>query len=245
MQKVKSFFIKIYCWICKLLIVAGMRIVFRPKIRYTNKAALKEYRRKPAIFIVNHTTLYDGIVMFSVLNKYKANILIAKDWYEKEAFKTILEGNRCIPLDRKNPEYMAKAEMRKRGVEEELIAAATGTADTDNEQIIEARKIFADLYEKYREKIQPEAEKVKEAGGLFILGTERHESRRIDNQLRGRAGRQGDPGASAFYLSLDDDLLRLFGGERITGIIDKMGLPEDQPLDARLLSNTIENAQKH
>ena len=100
MQKVKSFFIKIYCWICKLLIVAGMRIVFRPKIRYTNKAALKAYRHKPAIFIVNHTTLYDGIVMFSVLNKYKANILIAKDWYEKEAFKTILEGNRCIPLDR-------------------------------------------------------------------------------------------------------------------------------------------------
>lgn len=100
MQKIKALFIKIYCWICKIGIVAGMRIIFRPKIRYTNKEVLKEYRKKPAIFIVNHTTLYDGIVMFSVLNKYKANILIAKDWYEKKAFKTILEGNRCIPLDR-------------------------------------------------------------------------------------------------------------------------------------------------
>ncbi len=100
MQKIKNFFLKIYCWICKILIVAGMRIIFRPKIRYTNKEALKEYRNKPAIFIVNHTTLYDGIVMFSVLNKYKANILIAKDWYEKKGFKTILEGNRAIPLDR-------------------------------------------------------------------------------------------------------------------------------------------------
>lgn len=100
MQKIKKFFLKIYCWIFKIVIVAGMRIVFRPKIRHTNKAALKEYRKKPAIFIVNHTTLYDGIVMFSVLNKYNANILIAKDWYEKKAFKTILEGNRTIPLDR-------------------------------------------------------------------------------------------------------------------------------------------------
>ncbi|MBQ7832736.1 MAG: 1-acyl-sn-glycerol-3-phosphate acyltransferase [Lachnospiraceae bacterium] len=100
MQKIKAFFLKIYCWLWKIVIVAGMRIVFRPKIRYMNKAALKEYRNKPAIFIVNHTTLYDGIVMFSVLNKYRANILIAKDWYEKKNFRTILEGNRCIPLDR-------------------------------------------------------------------------------------------------------------------------------------------------
>ena len=100
MQKIKDFFLKIYCWLCKILIVAGVREIFRPKIRYTNKAVLKEYRNKPAIFIVNHTTLYDGIVMFSVLNKYKANILIAKDWYEKKAFKTIFEGNRTIPLDR-------------------------------------------------------------------------------------------------------------------------------------------------
>lgn len=96
----KAFFLKIYCWICKIGIVAGMRIVFRPKVRYTNKEALKEYRNKPAIFIVNHTTLYDGVVMFSLLNKYKSNILIAKDWYEKKGFKTALEGNRAIPLDR-------------------------------------------------------------------------------------------------------------------------------------------------
>lgn len=100
MQKIKELFLKIYCWICKIGIVAGMRIIFRPKIRYTNKEVLKEYRNKPAIFIVNHTTLYDGIVMFSILNKYKANILIAKDWYEKKGIKTILEGNRAIPLDR-------------------------------------------------------------------------------------------------------------------------------------------------
>lgn len=100
MKQIKAFFLKIYCWICKIGIVAGMRIIFRPKIRYANKKALKEYRRKPAIFIVNHTTLYDGIVMFSVLNKYRGNILIAKDWYDKKGFKTILEGNRCIPLDR-------------------------------------------------------------------------------------------------------------------------------------------------
>lgn len=99
-KKLKAFFLKIYCWICKVVLVVGMRIVFRPKIRYSNKAAVIEYRNKPAIFIVNHTTLYDGIVMFSVLNKYKANILIAKDWYEKKYIKTILEGNRCIPLDR-------------------------------------------------------------------------------------------------------------------------------------------------
>ena len=99
-KKLKAFFLKIYCWICKVVLVVGMRIVFRPKIRYSNKAAVKEYRNKPAIFIVNHTTLYDGIVMFSVLNKYKANILIAKDWYEKKYIKTVLEGNRCIPLDR-------------------------------------------------------------------------------------------------------------------------------------------------
>ena len=100
MKKIKAFFIKVYCWICKIGIVAGMRIIFRPKVRYINKSILKEYRKKPAIFIVNHTTLYDGIVMFSLLNKYKANILMAKDWYEKPGIKTILEGNRCIPLDR-------------------------------------------------------------------------------------------------------------------------------------------------
>ena len=143
-----------------------------------------------------------------------------------------------------NPEFLAKQEMRSKGIAEELIIEANGTSNTDDPEIIEARKLFSELYEKHREKIAPEAKKVREAGGLFILGTERHESRRIDNQLRGRSGRQGDPGESRFYLSLEDDLMRLFGSERIAGLVDRMGLDEDTAIDARLLSNSIEGAQK-
>ncbi len=143
-----------------------------------------------------------------------------------------------------NPEYMAKREMRKMEIDEELIAVATGSAEIDDEEIIKARAVYRELFEKFKEEIAPEAEKVKEAGGLFILGTERHESRRIDNQLRGRSGRQGDPGESRFYLSLEDDLMRLFGSERIIGIVERLGLPEDTPIDAKILSNQIENAQK-
>ena len=143
-----------------------------------------------------------------------------------------------------NPEYMAKKEMRKMEIDEELIAMATGTAEIDNEEVKEARRVFAELYERFKEEIAPEADAVREAGGLFILGTERHESRRIDNQLRGRSGRQGDPGESRFYLSLQDDLMRLFGSERLIGIVEKMGLPDDMPIDAKILSNTIESAQK-
>ena len=143
-----------------------------------------------------------------------------------------------------NPEYMAKAEMRRRGIPEEIVVQATGTGTTDDSDILSARELFSELYEKFKEEIAPEADKVREAGGLFILGTERHESRRIDNQLRGRSGRQGDPGESRFYLSLEDDLMRLFGSDKIVGIIDRMGLDEDTPIDARILSNTIENAQK-
>lgn len=143
-----------------------------------------------------------------------------------------------------NPEYMAKAEMRKKGIPEEIIVQANGTGTTDDEEILRAREIFSELYAKFKEEIAPEADKVRAAGGLFILGTERHESRRIDNQLRGRSGRQGDPGESRFYLSLEDDLMRLFGSDKIVGIIDRMGLDEDTPIDARILSNTIENAQK-
>ena len=143
-----------------------------------------------------------------------------------------------------NPEYMAKAEMRKMKIEEHLITEATGTADTDNEEILAARATFSELYEKFREQIAPEAKKVREAGGLFILGTERHESRRIDNQLRGRSGRQGDPGESRFFLSLEDDLMRLFGSDRVGGLAARLGLDENLPLDVRILSNSIENAQK-
>ncbi len=143
-----------------------------------------------------------------------------------------------------NPEYMAKAEMRKQDYDEKLIAMATSSAPSEDEAVNEARAKFAELYEKYKAEIAPEADRVREAGGLFILGTERHESRRIDNQLRGRSGRQGDPGESRFYLSLEDDLMRLFGSDRIAGLCARLGLDEDTPIDAKILSGSIETAQK-
>lgn len=143
-----------------------------------------------------------------------------------------------------NPEFLAKSEMRKMGIDEELIMLSTGSAHTEDEAVLGARKTFSELYEKYKEEIKPEADRVREAGGLFILGTERHESRRIDNQLRGRSGRQGDPGQSKFYISLEDDLMRLFGGDRLFNMVDKLGLDEDTPIDAKILSNNIESAQK-
>ena len=143
-----------------------------------------------------------------------------------------------------NPEYMAKSDMRKQGVDEGLIAMATSSAPSENPEVNEARATYHALYEKYRAEIAPEAAKVREAGGLFILGTERHESRRIDNQLRGRSGRQGDPGESRFFLSLEDDLMRLFGSDRISTMCERLGLDENTPIDAKLLSGSIENAQK-
>ena len=143
-----------------------------------------------------------------------------------------------------NPEYLAKSEMRKMGIEEDLIALSTGNSVTEDEAVLEARRTFAALNEKYKEAIKPEADKVRAAGGLFILGTERHESRRIDNQLRGRSGRQGDPGMSKFYISLEDDLMRLFGGDRLYNMVDRLGLDEDTPIDAKILSDNIESAQK-
>ncbi len=144
-----------------------------------------------------------------------------------------------------NPEYMAKADLRALGIDESLIVQATGTADTEDESILGVRRQYKELYDKHKAEIAPEAEKVRAAGGLFILGTERHESRRIDNQLRGRSGRQGDPGESRFFLSLEDDLMRLFGNnDRIIAIIDRLGLDEDTPIEAGILSNTIESAQK-
>ncbi len=125
----------------------------------------------------------------------------------------------------------------------EIIAEATGFAETDNQEILDARQKFAAYMDKHKAEIAGEAEKVREAGGLFIIGTERHDSRRIDNQLRGRAGRQGDPGESRFYLSLDDDLMRLFGGDRITGLMERLDLGEDIPIENRMLTKGIENAQ--
>ena len=143
-----------------------------------------------------------------------------------------------------NAEYLAKSELRRMGCTEELIAEATGFAETDNQEILDARANYTALEKKYDEIIAPEAQRVRDAGGLYIIGTERHESRRIDNQLRGRAGRQGDPGASRFFLSLQDDLMRLFGGERITNVMNTLKTPEDMPIEAKMITNTIENAQK-
>ena len=143
-----------------------------------------------------------------------------------------------------NAEYLAKAELRKAGLSDELIAESTGYADTDNEEILNARKMFAEAEAKYKDEIKAEADQVRAAGGLFILGTERHESRRIDNQLRGRAGRQGDPGESRFYLSLEDDIMRLFGSERVMGMMEKLGVDEDTPIEQKMLTNAIENAQR-
>ena len=143
-----------------------------------------------------------------------------------------------------NAEFMAKAQLRRQGMSDELLAEATGHAETEDQEILDARKLFADTEAKYKEEIREEAEKVRQAGGLYILGTERHESRRIDNQLRGRAGRQGDPGESRFFLSLEDDILRLFGSERIQGLMERLGVDDDTPLDQKMLSGAIENAQK-
>ena len=143
-----------------------------------------------------------------------------------------------------NAEFLAKSEMRKLGYAEELIAEATGFGETDNEDILEAREKFSELEKKYKEEIKDEAQAVREAGGLFIIGTERHESRRIDNQLRGRSGRQGDPGESRFYLSMEDDLLRLFGGERIKTIMSTLTRDNPQPLQMGMLTKSVESAQK-
>ena len=142
-----------------------------------------------------------------------------------------------------NAEYLARADLVKAGYSDEVIADATGYAETDNEEILAARKLFAEKMAQHKAVIAEEAEKVRAAGGLFIIGTERHESRRIDNQLRGRAGRQGDPGETRFYISLEDDLMRLFGGERIQNMMEKFDLDEDTPIENKMLTKAIENAQ--
>ena len=143
-----------------------------------------------------------------------------------------------------NDEQMAVATLKKEGYPEEIIVEATGYADTDNEEILAARARYKELLEKYGEQVAKDAEIVRAAGGLYILGTERHESRRIDNQLRGRAGRQGDPGESSFYISMEDDLMRLFGSERIQKMMENLGIADDEPIDQKILSGAIENAQK-
>ena len=142
-----------------------------------------------------------------------------------------------------NAEYLAKNDLRKAGLTDELIAEATGYAETDNQEILDARALFARKLQEHKAAIAGEAERVREAGGLYIIGTERHDSRRIDNQLRGRAGRQGDPGETRFYISLEDDLMRLFGGERINSFMERMQLDEDTPIEQKMLTKAIEQAQ--
>ena len=143
-----------------------------------------------------------------------------------------------------NAEYMAMNELRKEDLPEELLQEANAYSETSDPAILDIRSRYEQLLAKYKAAIADEAQKVRDAGGLFIIGTERHESRRIDNQLRGRSGRQGDPGESRFYLSLQDDLMRLFSSDRIMGMMDTLGLDEDTPIDAKILSNAVENAQK-
>ena len=143
-----------------------------------------------------------------------------------------------------NAEFLAKSDLRKQGVGEEMIGEATGFAETDNQEILDARVAYAAAEAKYKAEIGIEADKVRAAGGLFIIGSERHESRRIDNQLRGRAGRQGDPGESRFFLSLEDDIMRLFGGDRVSGLMDALKVDEDTPIEQKMLSNMIESSQK-
>lgn len=143
-----------------------------------------------------------------------------------------------------NPDYLARNEMMRQGYEDEMIENATSYAETDDQEILDARKVYQELYTKHKEVTDREHERVIEVGGLHIIGTERHESRRIDNQLRGRAGRQGDPGSSQFFIALEDDLMRLFGGDRITGLLERVGMDEDVRLEYGMLSKQIEMAQK-
>ncbi|MCI8648652.1 MAG: preprotein translocase subunit SecA [Anaerotruncus sp.] len=186
-------------------------------------------------------------VKHEVLNaKYhekEAEIVAQAGKYGAVTIATNMAGRGTDIMLGGNAEYLAKAELRRKGYEDEIISEATGFADTDNEEINEARKLYSELMEQYKGEISAEAQKVREAGGLFIIGTERHESRRIDNQLRGRAGRQGDPGQTRFFMSLEDDLMRLFGGERIQSMMDMLGAEDDMPIEAKILTNSIESAQ--
>ena len=143
-----------------------------------------------------------------------------------------------------NAEYMAKNELRKQGLSDELIAESNSFAETEDPEILAARAAYTEAYKRFKVETDKQAELVRQAGGLFIIGTERHESRRIDNQLRGRSGRQGDPGETRFYLSMQDDIMRLFGSERIMNMMETLGIDEDTPIDAKILSGAIENAQK-
>ena len=183
-------------------------------------------------------------VLNAKFHDIEADIVAQAGKYGAVTISTNMAGRGTDIMLGGNAEYLAKAQMRKEEYPEEIIQSATGSAEHVPEEVIEARKYFKELYRNFQETIQPEADKVREAGGLFVIGTERHESRRIDNQLRGRSGRQGDPGESRFFLSFEDDLMRLFGSERIIGVVERLGLDEDTPIDAKILSGSIESAQK-
>ncbi|MBE6708426.1 MAG: preprotein translocase subunit SecA, partial [Ruminococcaceae bacterium] len=175
----------------------------------------------------------------------EADIVAQAGKYGSVTISTNMAGRGTDILLGGNAEYLAKAEMRKMEYDEETINIAAGSLQDISDEQKAARDVYRDLYKKFQDEIRPEAEKVCDAGGLFVIGTERHESRRIDNQLRGRSGRQGDPGESRFFLSLEDDLMRLFGSERIMGVIERLGMDDDTPIGEKLLSNSIESAQKH
>ena len=187
-------------------------------------------------------------IKHTVLNaKYhekEAEIVANAGKYGTVTISTNMAGRGTDIMLGGNPEFLAKQEMIKNGYDEDVVGLAIGSSLSVSDEVLEARKVYRELFEKYKKQIEPEAEKIKAAGGLFIIGTERHESRRIDNQLRGRSGRQGDPGESRFFLSLEDDLMRLFGSERILGMVERLGLEETQPISAGILSHSIEDAQK-
>ncbi len=183
-------------------------------------------------------------VLNAKYHEQEAQIVAQAGKYGAVTIATNMAGRGTDIMLGGNAEFLAKNELRKQGCEEELLAQADAHSETHDPQILEIREKYANLLQNFKAEIAEEAEKVRAAGGLFIIGTERHESRRIDNQLRGRAGRQGDPGESRFYLSLQDDLMRLFASDRVASMMDAMGLDEDTPIDAKILSGAVENAQK-
>ncbi len=218
---------------------------------------IRECHEKGQPVLVGTVSIEKNELLSKLLAKegIKHNLLNAKN-HEKEAeivaqagkygavtVSTNMAGRGTDIMLGGNAEYLARADLVRAGYEEEIIVDATGYAETKNEKILEARKLFAERMAYHKSIIAEEADKVRAAGGLFIVGTERHESRRIDNQLRGRAGRQGDPGETRFYISLEDDLMRLFGGDRITALMDRLDLDEDTPIENRMLTKAIENAQ--
>ncbi len=218
---------------------------------------IKECHEKGQPVLVGTVSIEKNELLGKLLTRegIKHNLLNAKN-HEKEAeivaqagkfgavtVATNMAGRGTDIMLGGNAEYLAKTDLRKAGMTDELIAEATGYAETEDEEILSARKLFAEKLRQHKEEIAGEADRVRQAGGLFIIGTERHDSRRIDNQLRGRAGRQGDPGETRFYISLEDDLMRLFGGERVTNMMERLNIDEDTPIEQKILSRAIEQAQ--